>query len=151
MPNYSYPTWKVEPEINVLAHEVDLKTFSMTVYDDGVEANEKGHKWIEKGTFIDKDGKVTVPTVTEDSVTFEREPIGILFHKADVTKGSDWVSIMYSGCLWGDFMDWGEEYDWTPEYGKAVVNLLPDLEFVDHEGNFISGITELNSKVKDLV
>lgn len=150
MPYFAHPTYRVEPDIEILAHEVGLKTIPMTIYDDGVEANEKGRKWVEKGTFIDKDGKVTIPTVTEDSVTFESEPVGVLFHRADVTHGQDWVAVMYAGCLWGDFMNWGEEYDWTPEYGEAIVKLIPELEFVDHEGNFINGLGVLNERLSEL-
>lgn len=136
-PHSVYPTWTVEADINFVAHEKGLQTRPITLKSEGVEANEKGRKWVRKGAFIDKDGKVTKPTVTTDSVTFEQEPVGILFHSVDVTYGDAHAALMYAGTVWGDWMDWGDTYDWKVEYGQAICKILPEINFTDHKGNFV--------------
>lgn len=137
--HYKYPTYQVEPTIEFLAHEKGLVTFSHTIVPDGIEPNELGHKIAVKGSYIDKDGKVLKPTFTEDSVTFDSDPIGILFSNVDVTYGNADGAIMYKGIVQGDFMDWGDQ-EWNVKLGEAVHAKLPNIDFTDKAGNLVTGI-----------
>lgn len=137
--HYSYPTYQVEPTIEFLAHEKGLVTISHTIVPDGIEPNELGHKIAVKGSYIDKDGKVLKPTFTEDSVTFDSDPIGILFSSVDVTYGNADGAIMYKGIVQGDYMDWGDQ-EWNVKLGEAVHAKLPNIDFTDKAGNLVTGI-----------
>lgn len=140
--HYIYPEKAFEPSLNFIAHEVGLQTRPITIVPDGVEANELGRKRVERGSFIDKDGKVTIPTVTADSVTFTEPPVGLLVETVDVTYGNAFGAIVFEGTLWGDWIRWGEE-DWNTKYGEDIVKILPGLKFTDHEGHFIDGLVAL--------
>lgn len=137
--HYKHPTYQVEPTPEFLAHEKGLVTISHTIVPDGIEANELGHKIAVKGSYIDKDGKVLKPTFTEDSVTFDSDPIGILFSSVDVTYGNADGAIMYKGIVQGDFMDWGDQ-EWNVQLGEAVHKKLPNIDFTDKKGSLITGI-----------
>lgn len=137
--HYLHPTYVVEPTIEFLAHEKGLVTISHTIVPDGIEPNELGHKIAVKGSYIDKDGKVLKPTFTEDSVTFDSDPIGILFSSVDVTYGNADGAIMYKGIVQGDFMDWGDQ-EWNVKLGEAVHEKLPNIDFTDKAGNLVTGI-----------
>ena len=134
---YQKTTRVVDSDIEFLADEVVKDTFPMTIKDDGIEANDRGHKIVEKGSWIDKDGKKVVPTVTEDNVTFDSDPVGLLFSSVDVTYGPAFGSILYMGKVQGNWLDWGEDKEWNVKYGEAIVKILPLLRFVDDEGNMI--------------
>lgn len=137
--HYKHPTYVVEPTPEFLAHEKGLVTYSHTIVPDGIEPNELGHKIAVKGSYIDKDGKVLTPTFTEDSVTFDSDPIGILFSSVDVTYGNADGAIMYKGIVQGDFMDWGDQ-EWNVKLGEAVHEKLPFIDFTDKKGNLVTGI-----------
>lgn len=138
---WEYPYRTVEVDIEFLAHEKGLLTTSRTISDEGIEADDNGRKWVKKGSFIDKDGKVTVPTVDDSTVTFENPPVGLLFSPVNVTYGPAHGALMIAGWVKGDYMDWGEK-EWKPEYGKAVHDILPDISFIDKKGNIITGAAE---------
>lgn len=137
--HYIHPTYQVEPTVEFLAHEKGLVTFSHTIVPDGIEPNELGRKIAVKGSYIDKDGKVLNPTFTEDSVTFDSDPIGILFSSVDVTYGNADGAIMYKGIVQGDFMNWGDQ-EWNVQLGEAVHEKLPYIDFTDKQGNLITGV-----------
>ena len=137
--HFTYPTYVVEPTVEFLAHEKGLVTISHTIVADGIEPNELGHKIAVKGSYIDKDGKVLKPTFTEDSVTFDSDPIGILFANVDVTYGNADGAIMYKGIVQGDYMDWGDQ-EWSVKLGEAVHAKLPYIDFTDKQGNLVTGI-----------
>lgn len=133
---YQKTTRVVESDIEFLADEVVKDTFSHTIVADGIEADELGRKLVTKGSWIDKDGKKIVPTVTEDSITFDSDPIGLLFSTVDVTYGNADGAILYMGKIQGEWLDWGDQ-EWNTKYGQEIVKKLPLLRFVDKEGNMI--------------
>lgn len=135
---WTYPNKKVTVDVEFLAHEKELLTVSRTIQPDGIEADDNGQKWAKKGSFIDKDGKVTVPNVTATNVTFTNPPIGILFSSVKVTEGPDAGAVMIKGWVKGDYMDWGD-YEWNPKYGEAIHKILPDINFKDNMGTIIYG------------
>ena len=128
---------KVQPDAEFIAHEKGLICVSREIQPDGIEPDEDGLKYVPKGSFIDKDGKVTVPTVTSNSISFLENPVGILFSPVDVTYGANYGAVMIEGWVKGDYMDW-DENDWTEEYGQAIVALIPGIRFKDKEGNVIT-------------
>lgn len=133
---YQKITRTVEADVEFLADEVVKDTFSHTIVDTGIKPDENGRKLVTKGSWIDKDGKKIVPTVTEDSITFDTDPIGLLFSTVDVTYGNADGAILYMGKVQGDYMDWGDQ-EWNTKYGLEIVKKLPLLRFVDREGNMI--------------
>lgn len=137
---WEYPTKQIDVDIEFLAHEKELLTVSRTIQPDGAIQYDDGNLWIPKGSFIDKDGKVTVPTITANDVTFNEPPIGILFSAVKVTYGPAYGAVMIKGWVKGDYMDWGD-YEWTTDYGKAVHKVLPEINFKDKAGNVIQGYT----------
>lgn len=128
----------VVTDAEFLAHEKGLLTVSRTIMPDGIEADDAGEKWVPKGSYIDKDGKMTVPTVTADSVTFDNPPIGILFSPVKVTNGPDAGAVMIEGWVKGDYMDWGDQ-EWNKSLGEAVHKLLPGINFKANDGTIIYG------------
>lgn len=137
-----YPVREVHITPEFLAHEKGLITYSHTIApakDQPIGAampDEIGKVWIPRGSFIDKDGKVTEPTVTADDVTFAEPPIGILFSDVDVTYAPADGAIMIEGWVKGDYMCWGD-YDWNVKYGQAIHKLLPGIKFKDFAGNVV--------------
>lgn len=132
-----YGKRKVQPDAEFIAHEKSLICVSREIYPDGLEADEDGLIYAQKGSFIDKDGKVTVPTVTSNSISFTSDPVGILFSPVDVTNGENYGAVMIEGWVKGDYMDW-DENEWTEEYGQALVKLMPGIRFKDKAGNVIT-------------
>lgn len=121
-----------------MAHEYAKHTVSHTISDEGIEADEHGHKYAQKGSFIDKDGKVTVPTVTASEITFENPPIGMLFHTLDVTHGPVDGAILIIGTVMGDYVDWGEQ-EYNFDLAKSLHKALPLINVEDKAGRWIYG------------
>lgn len=147
------PYKNVEVDIEFLAHEKGLLTISRTISNEGLEdqVDDAGRIWVKKGSFIDKDGKVTVPTIADTEVTFESDPIGILFSPVNVTYGPAHGAVMIAGWVKGDYMDWGEN-EWKPEFGEAIHKILPEINFKDKAGNYIQGPVDATTvKVPDTV
>lgn len=136
--HYTYPTRRVEIDAEFIAHEKELLTVTRQIEPDGVEADEAGQKWVSKGSFIDAEGKVTVPTISGTSITFDEDPVGILFSPVNVTYGPAYGALMIKGWIKGDYFDWDEE-EWSVELGEAVHKLLPEINFKDSKGNIVYG------------
>lgn len=136
-----YPTRTVEIDAEFIAHEKELLTVTKQIQPDGIEPDDQGEKWVKKGSFIDADGKVTVPTITSNSVTFSVPPVGILFSPVKVTYGPAYGAIMIKGWIKGDYFDWDEQ-EWSVELGEAVHKLLPEINFKDKEGHVVYGPTD---------
>lgn len=72
-------------EVNFLASS-KFQNYTCTVSDEGVVANERGHKIVPAGTvYKNSDGKA----------------IGLLFHDVDVTNGPHEAAVMVEGRVWG--------------------------------------------------
>lgn len=138
---WTYPNQQIEVDVEFLAHEKGLLTVSRTIQPDGIEADEQGEKWVPKGSFIDKEGKVTIPKVSGESVSFDVEPVGILFSPVKVTHGPAYGALMIEGWVKGDYMNWGEDNEWNPKFGEAIHAILPGINFKDNEGNVVFGPT----------
>lgn len=140
MPYFTYPTNVLTPDIEFLADENGLITVSHTILPDGIEPDEQGKKYAIKGSFVDKDGKILKPTFSAESVTFDTDPVGILFASVNVTYGPAMGAIMYRGRIRGEWFNWGDN-DYVPALAKSVQEKLPGIDFVDGKGNVIYGPT----------
>lgn len=72
-------------EVNFLASS-KFQNFTKMVSDEGIKANEKGHKIIPAGTVYRNDNGVA---------------IGLLFNDVDVTNGPHECAVMYQGVVIG--------------------------------------------------
>lgn len=140
MPYFTYPTDEVTPDIEFLAYEHGKRTISHTIVSDGIEPDKHGKKWAIKGSFIDKDGKVIKPTYGADSITFDTDPIGILFASVDVTNGPAHGAILTHGVIKADMFNWGDN-DYKPSLAKSVKEKLPEIDFKDNSGGLVYGNT----------
>lgn len=121
-----------------MAHEYAKHTVSHTISDEGIKADEHGRKYARKGSFIDKDGKVTEPSVTASEITFTQAPVGILFHTVDVTHGPEDGAILIIGTVMGEYIDWGEQ-TYNFNLAKSLHKALPLINIEDKEGRWIYG------------
>lgn len=121
-----------------MALEYNFHTVSHTISDEGIEVDEHGRKYARKGSFIDKDGKVTTPTVSASDLTFETDPIGILYHTVDVTHGPVDGAILIIGTVMGEYMDWGEQ-EYSFDLAKKLHEKLPLINVEDKSGRWIYG------------
>lgn len=135
---WTYPTREVFVDAEFMAHEHGKLTVSHTISNEGLEADEHGHKYAQKGSYIDKDGKVVVPTVTSSTIEFSSQPIGILFHTIDVTNGPEDGAILIKGTVMGDYMDWGEQ-EYNFDLAKSLHKALPLINVEDKAGRWIYG------------
>lgn len=135
-----YPTRTVGADIEFLAHEKGLETINFMISDEGVEVDDNGDKYVVKGQFIDKDGKVTKPTVSAQDVTFEQPPVGILFATVDVTYGPAHGALMVAGTVKGEWLmgcQDGNEQDYDIKQAEAIVKLLPRIRFLGDDGSYV--------------
>ncbi|WP_052953881.1 hypothetical protein [Clostridium sp. C8] len=65
--------------MEILTTPVNLVTFSGTVLDSGVAANEEGKKIVLSGSLIDADGNVVKQTGATGSETLSTTPVRILY------------------------------------------------------------------------
>ena len=128
----------VDADAEFMALEYVKHTVSHTISDEGIEADARGKKYAVKGSFIDKDGKVTVPTVSASDLTFESDPIGILFHTVDVTDGPVDGAVLIIGTVMGEYIDWGEQ-EYSFELAKKLHEKLPLINVEDKAGRWIYG------------
>lgn len=88
------------PEFLKSAH---YQNVSCTVSDAGVEADERGKKFVPAGTILDGDGKavkITNSGTTESpTYSFSGEPKGILFETVEVTYGPQPGALMVDGSV----------------------------------------------------
>ena len=128
----------VDADAEFMALEYGKHTVSHTISDEGVEADARGKKYVIKGSFIDKDGKVTTPSVTASEITFEQAPIGILFHTVDVSDGPVDGAILIIGTVMGEYIDWGEQ-EYSFDLAKSLHKALPLINVEDKAGRWIYG------------
>lgn len=108
-------------DMEILASNANLVTFSGTVLADGATADEHGKKYIKAGSLIDETGAVV--TAIEDALT--GTPVGILFTTVDVTYGDMPCSLVVEGYLRADRV-----LDGYSEAAKtAIKTALPNIKF----------------------
>lgn len=135
-----YPTRTVQADIEFLAHEIGKETINFMISDEGVEADDNGDKYVTKGQFIDKDGKVTKATVTADNVTFENPPVGILFATVNVTHGKAHGALLVAGTVKGEWLlacQPDNEQEYSTKQAEEIVKLLPRIRFLGGDGSYV--------------
>lgn len=86
-------------DMEILATEANLVTFSGTVLSAGVTAGADGKKVVLAGSLIDAAGNVVTETGTSGSETLSTMPVGVLYHTVDVTNGDQPVALVVEGYL----------------------------------------------------
>ena len=116
-----YKKVNVTPEI--LAAD-KFVSFTGTLLQADVEADENGKLVCEAGTLIDADGYVVV---VEDGA-LSGTPIGILLDTVDCTYGEIEVPLLVEGYVYGDRLKLGENVETTAENLALVTEALPEIK-----------------------
>lgn len=103
-------------------------SFTGTVVQADVAADEYGRKIVHKGSLIGKTGKVV--NIAADG-TLSEPPAGILMHPLDVTYGDQPAGLLVEGYVIGQRLSLGIEY--TDEIGTKIKEALPEIKFVSRE------------------
>lgn len=127
----------VTPDIEFVASPVGLLRFSHTVKPDGLEKDDNNEIWAVKGNFIDAEGKIVKAQVSGDNVTFDSDPIGILYNTNKVTYGEADASVMYQGTVYGYALPLGEGVEYTTKIGEALHKILPGINFLGKDGELV--------------
>lgn len=135
-----YPTRRVDADIEFLAHEKGLLQINHMISGEGIEPDADGKKYVKKGSFIDKDGKVVTPTWTESGVTFSNPPIGILFATVNCTYGDAHGSLMVAGTVKGEWLLACSQatQKYNEQIGEKIVEALPGINVLSDNGSFVS-------------
>ncbi|NFN93623.1 hypothetical protein FDB28_05855 [Clostridium botulinum] len=111
-----------ENDLEILASNTNLVTFSGTVLQNGVTANSEGKKYVLTGSLIDADGNVV--KAKGDALT--GTPKGILYRTVNVTHGDQPCSLIVEGYLRVDrVLDGYSEAAIT-----AIKTALPKITFM---------------------
>ncbi|SHK39408.1 hypothetical protein SAMN02745163_03746 [Clostridium cavendishii DSM 21758] len=116
--------WKKETyktDMEILATEANLVTFSGTVKSANITPDEHGRKYVTAGSLMDATGVVV--TVNGDALT--GTPVGILYKTVDVTKGDMPCSLVVEGYLRADRVLAGL----SDKVVSAIKSALPNIKF----------------------
>lgn len=91
-----------EYDMEILASNANLVTFSGTLKSSTVTANSEGKKIVKAGSLIDANGKVVTQTGSAGSETLSTTPIGVLYQTVDVTNGDMPCALVVEGYLRAD-------------------------------------------------
>lgn len=98
--NFTRTTYSNDMEI--LATEANLVTFSGTVLAANAIADENGKKYVIAGSLIDADGNIVKQTGEAGSETLTSTPVAILYKTVDVTNGDEPGALIVEGYVRAD-------------------------------------------------
>lgn len=116
----NYKTYATEPE--VFKTYKNRVAFTGTVVVDGVTADKEGNKIVPRGTFLDKDGKISSVSGGTGS-----DPVGMLDKTVDLTGLQDGdgleVPVVVEGYLQGARLNVTDHEDYS-----AITTALPEIK-----------------------
>ncbi len=116
-----YKTVNVTPEI--LAAD-KFVSFTGTLLQADVDADENGKRVCEAGHLIDANGHLVV--VEEGALS--GTPIGVLLDTVDCTYGDIDVPLVVEGYVYGDRLKLGEDVETTAANLALVTEALPEIK-----------------------
>lgn len=117
---------KYENQMEILATAANLVTFSKTVKNTGLIADDNGKKYALSGSFIDVDGNIVTQTGESGSEVPSETPIGILYTSVDVTDGDEACSLIVEGYVRADRVLDG----FAESMKTALKEALPEIKFI---------------------
>lgn len=112
-------------DMEILVTEKNLVTFSGTVGNTGITADDEGKKWALSGKLIDVDGNIVTQTGSTGSETLSATPVGILYKTVEVTDGDQPCALIVEGYLRADRVLDG----FATKAVTAIKTALPNIKF----------------------